>query len=168
MYQVNGIVTNQGMFGVEQREDSQYPCNDNRHYNLVVKDEKDKEVSVIRFTSLSEFENKRHNGFLTAKLRKAVEKALRREQMIAAIIDADKSLDFSDKLSEIYTLEYYYKDEDGEVSTFEDVFDCIDTSGDTASVWFICGTGHDDINVPLADLTDISIERLYNCINKIK
>ena len=89
-----------------------------------------------------------------------------KQVMLSEVTDAALSRNFSDKIDDIDLLEYYYKDDEGEVSTFEDRFDCIDTTTIPASVWFICGTDHEDINVPLSSLTFGSMMQLYNCINK--
>lgn len=88
-----------------------------------------------------------------------------RSEKINAIIDAARNNNLSDKIDDIDLLEYFHT-EHGVAKVFEDRFDFIDVTTCPASIWFICGTGHDNINVPIAKLTDTSIDMIYNCINK--
>lgn len=75
MYRVNCISTSQGFYNVEQLNDEHY------NYWLVITDQENKICGVIKDASLSEYENSRHDGFLTRKLGKAIEKALKENSM---------------------------------------------------------------------------------------
>lgn len=89
-----------------------------------------------------------------------------KQEKINAIIDAASKNNFSDSIEEIELLEYFYTDENGDESTYEDRFDFIDLTTCPVSVWFICGTGYDNLSVPITKLTNGSIDRLFDCINK--
>ena len=78
MYRVNCINSSKGFYNVEQLNDEHF------NYWLVITDQKGKICGVIKDTALSEFENKRHDGFLTGKLCKAIEKALNDNSMETA------------------------------------------------------------------------------------
>lgn len=91
---------------------------------------------------------------------------MEREEKIKAIIEAAKNNNFSDEIDNIELIEYYYTDIYGEVSTWEDVFDHIDIDSDVVCVKVICGTGYENLCVPIEDLTDYGVNKLYNCINK--
>lgn len=70
MYRVNCISTKQGVFDVQEKH-----TKDGKTYWLDIYNEKGEEVGQI-MQPLSEFYNKRRDGFLTSKLRKAINKAL--------------------------------------------------------------------------------------------
>ena len=89
-----------------------------------------------------------------------------KQEKINAIIDAARNRNFSDSIEEIELLEYFYTDENGDESTYEDRFDFIDLTTCPVSVWFICCTGYDNLSVPITKLTNGSINRLFDCINK--
>lgn len=90
---------------------------------------------------------------------------MERNAMILEIKEAAKTQSFSSQLDEVETLTYFYPDESGEISEWEDRFDYIDLKG---MIWFICGTGSDEaaISISPEDLTDMSVEKIYSYILK--
>lgn len=82
--------------------------------------------------------------------------------MIEKIMAAARGVNFTDEIDDIDVLAY--TDKDG--NTLEDRFDHIDTTTIPMSVHFIGGTGHKDFNIPIARLTDESLEQLYDCIEQ--
>lgn len=82
--------------------------------------------------------------------------------MIEKIMAAARGVNFTDEIDDIDVLAY--TDKDG--NTHEDRFDHIDTTTIPMSVHFIGGTGHKDFNIPIARLTDESLEQLYDCIEQ--
>lgn len=85
-----------------------------------------------------------------------------RTEMIEKIMAAARAVNFTDEIDDIDVLAY--TDKDG--NTHEDRFDHIDTTTIPMSVHFIGGTGHKNFNVPIARLTDESLEQLYDCIEQ--
>ena len=77
MYKVNSVKSKHGFFDVEEKHDEQF-----NYWLLIWK--KDKVVGIIKDTTLSEFENKRHDGFLLGKLGKAIDKAFKENSMETA------------------------------------------------------------------------------------
>ena len=70
MYRINCIKAKQGVFNVEEKHTKDF-----KNYWIEILNEKDEVVGTI-MQSFSEFENKRHDGFLTRKLGTAISKAL--------------------------------------------------------------------------------------------
>ena len=85
-----------------------------------------------------------------------------RKQMIWTIIDAaqngrcyGKTLDDDDAMLT------YNHIEDGIVEVLVDEFDYVEHCN-PYFVWFITGTGYENFSIPLSDLTDESLLKLYN------
>lgn len=85
-----------------------------------------------------------------------------RKQMIWTIIDAVQNHRFASRELEgdDAILSYYTLNEKGEWELNEDEFDYVE-SANPYYVWFITGTGFENISVPLAWLTDESLLKLY-------
>lgn len=85
-----------------------------------------------------------------------------RKQMIWTIIDAVQNHRFTSRELEgdDAILSYYTLNEKGEWELNEDEFDYVE-SANPYYVWFITGTGYENISVPLAWLTDESLLKLY-------
>ena len=83
---------------------------------------------------------------------------------LLAIIEAAEHHAFSDGIDDIDLLSYKKKNANGQKETFEERFDYIDTTSIPISVHFICGTGHQNYSVPIMNLTNDSIDKLYECV----
>ncbi len=85
-----------------------------------------------------------------------------RKQMIWTIIDAVQNHRFTSRELEgdDAILSYYTLNEKGELELNEDEFDYVE-SANPYYVWFITGTGFENVSVPLAWLTDESLLKLY-------
>lgn len=81
---------------------------------------------------------------------------------INRIIDAAIHDKFSDDIDDLETLSYTL--EDGK--TYTDRFNYIDTTVIPCSACFIGGTNYTEFAVPLSNLTDQSLNDLYDCIVK--
>lgn len=83
---------------------------------------------------------------------------------IAAIIDAATTNGFSDDIDDIDMLSYkVYDPKTQEATIWEDRFDFIDTNANFC-VRFIGGTGHGNPSCKITNLTEESIDRLYECV----
>lgn len=85
-----------------------------------------------------------------------------RTDLINDIIDAALNDKFSDSIDDLETLSYTL--EDGK--TYTDRFNYIDTTVIPCSACFIGGTDYAEFAVPLSNLTDQSLNDLYDCISK--
>ena len=87
---------------------------------------------------------------------------MEKNMIIVDIVWAAQTQHFTDEIDDVDVLEY--EDEDG--NTFEDRFDYIDTTTIPISVHFLCGTGFENRNIPLGNLSDGSLKQLYDCIER--
>lgn len=85
-----------------------------------------------------------------------------RTQKISKIMEAARSLNFSESIENIEMLSY--AGENGKV--YEDRFDCIDTTTVPCTVHFIGGTGYPNFSIPLTSLTDESLDTLCGCVRR--
>lgn len=85
---------------------------------------------------------------------------LTKEQKINQIIEAARTLNFSEAIDDIDILSYV--GDNGVV--YKDRFDYIDTTRIPCSIHFIGGTGYNNFSVPITDLTDDSVNTLYRCV----
>ncbi len=85
---------------------------------------------------------------------------LTKEQKINQIIEAARTLNFSEAIDDIDILSYV--GDNGVV--YKDRFNYIDTTRIPYSIHFIGGTGHNNFSVPITDLTDDSVNTLYRCV----
>lgn len=81
-------------------------------------------------------------------------------QKINQIIEAARTFNFSEAIDDIDILSYV--GDDGDV--YKDRFDFIDTTRIPCSIYFIGGTGYNSFSVPITDLTDESVNTLYQCV----
>jgi len=70
---------------------------------------------------------------------------------------------FGERLNDIDVLKYIQV-ENGKKFIYEDRFDYVDPATTPCTVCFIAGTGFEDVRVPLSQLTDNSIRKLFDCI----
>lgn len=83
-----------------------------------------------------------------------------RTQKINKVVEAAINLNFSESIEDIELLSY--TGENGRV--YEDRFDCIDTTVIPCAVNFIGGTGYPNFSIPIANLTDKSLDTLCGCV----
>ena len=85
-----------------------------------------------------------------------------RKQMIWTVIDAVQSGRFPhNTLQDDDAILSYRVIEDGVVKVYWDEYDYVERSA-PYFVWFIAGTGYENFSIPLSDLTDESLLKLYN------
>ena len=109
--------------------------------------------------------NVAHNTYLMSYIERESKKPDWSDKL-NAIIKAAKNHQFTDEIDEIDMLSYRATDENGEDRIYTDRFDYIDTTTLPVMVHFICGTGYIDQNISIYNLTDESINNLYNCIER--
>lgn len=84
---------------------------------------------------------------------------------LKAIVEAAKTDGFSDEINDIEILSYKeYDSEKQKEKIWEDRFDYIDTTTFPISIRFIGGTGYDNLSCSIGNLTEESINRLYECV----
>lgn len=86
-------------------------------------------------------------------------------EKLYAIVEAARKQNFTDEIDDIEMLSYTETDERGNVKTWEDRFDYIDTTTIPITVRFIGGTGYKKVSCGIGNLTQESIDILYKCIN---
>ena len=85
-----------------------------------------------------------------------------RKQMIWTVIDAAQHRRIPhDTLQDDDAMLSYRVIEDGVVKEYVDEFNGVELSA-PYFVWFIAGTGYENFSIPLSDLTDESLLKLYN------
>lgn len=85
-----------------------------------------------------------------------------RKQMIWTVIDAVQHGRIPHKiLQDDDAMLSYRVIEDGVVKEYEDEYDYVERCA-PYFVWFIAGTGYENFSIPLSDLTDESLLKLYN------
>lgn len=89
---------------------------------------------------------------------------MKREDKIKAIIRAEQNEDFTPDIYNIEMLEHNEVLPSGKVKRWKDRYDCLEIDNGSCFVWFIAGTGHEDLRVPIESLTDKSLNRIYDCI----
>jgi hypothetical protein len=85
-----------------------------------------------------------------------------RKQMIWTVIDAvQHGRRPHETLQDDDAMLSYRVIEDGVVKEYVDEFDDVERCA-PYFVWFIAGTGYENFSIPLSDLTDESLLKLYN------